>query len=104
MTIFFCILIGFGLFLCVHSYISDKKTVVLCNKLNDILLNSSDSDFKMGCIDGDYVEFDYHNDMNNIDIHIIIHLVTRLAYVDTGKILYAENKLFLKLYEIYLKA
>ena len=104
MVIFFCILIGFGLFLCVHSYIGDKKTVVLCHNLNEILLNSSDSNFKMGCVDGDYVEFDYHNDMNNVDIHIIIHLVARLAFVDTGKITYGDDKLFFKLHEIYLKA
>lgn len=39
----------------------------------------------------------------NVSIPIAINLSTNLAYVDTGRIVYTDSKLFFKLYEIYKK-
>lgn len=100
MAIFFWALIGCGLLLCVYSYINDKKIKVLCNRLNEILLGSSDLDFNIVYTDGDWVKFVYER---NVNIPIVINLSTNLAYVDTGKIVYTDSKLFFKLYEIYKK-
>lgn len=93
-------LIGCGLLLCVCSYMNDKKTKVLCYRLNEMLLGSSELDFNIVHADGDWVKFVYER---NVNIPIAINLSTNLAYVDTGKIVYTDSKLFFKLYEIYKK-
>lgn len=100
MYIFFWTLIGCGLLLCVCGYMNDKKTKVLCNRLNEILLGSSELDFNIVYIDGDWVKFVYER---NVNIPIAINLSTNLAYVDTGKVVYTNSKLFFKLYAMYKK-
>lgn len=94
------VLIPCALLLYICSYINDKKIKVLCNRLNEILLGSSELDFNIVHVDGDWVKFVYER---NVGIPIAINLSTNLAYVDTGRIVYTDSKLFFKLYEIYKK-
>lgn len=100
MNIVCWVLILCALLSCIYTYIDDKKTKVLCYRLNNMLLGSSELDFNIVYVDGDWVKFVYKR---NVSIPIAINLSTNLAYVDTGKIVFTNSKLFFKLYEIYKK-